>query len=447
MIVEKGKKFRAWLFWSGVIPVCIFVAVLFAVHLPLSQALAPSTAGSDLSAGLWQESTGVSSGESVTQTIFLPLIYSNFTFAHLSLVKSAFPASVIVGSGQVVTYTVTIVNEGDTTGKLLAVNDALPAGFTFLEMAPGSDVIALPVGVAGTISWSGPWTMAPGQQLRLVYRVTPSETPGQYINSVSITAQDATLPLQPASVEIVVQPPVLLQEAFDNGIDLWTPFLNHHRLEPGQWYWGAGDGYRASGALTHDCCTGEKVASDAVMMYLQPGAEDWTNYRVETRMLLRGGVDNRGNPEPNTGDPIGLWIRGHYQDSPYESQWISGYYVVLVGRAGSVSHFVRIAKIQEPGDCDACDKPERMYNFDNPIAKIRSEDLPGPFEHFRWYKLAVEVRDANIKVYLDDALVLDWTDPTLPYLSGTVGFKVHETQTASFDDMIVTPLPGVGPGN
>ena len=97
--------------------------------------------------------------------------------------------------------------------------------------------------------------------------------------------------------------------------------------------------------------------------------------------------------------------------------------------------------MQEPGDCDACLKPYRMYNFNNPLVKVRSADLPGGFEHYRWYTLAVEVRDANIKVYVDNALVLDWTDPTLPYLSGTVGFKVHETQTASFDDVRVTPLP------
>ncbi|MEJ2207777.1 MAG: hypothetical protein P8129_01915 [Anaerolineae bacterium] len=81
-----------------------------------------------------------------------------------------------------------------------------------------------------------------------------------------------------------------------------------------------------------------------------------------------------------------------------------------------------------------------MYNFDNPMVKARSEDLPGPFEHYRWYSLAVEVRGANIKVFLEGVLVLDWTDPVLPYLSGTVGFKVHETKTATFDDVIVTPL-------
>jgi hypothetical protein len=82
-----------------------------------------------------------------------------------------------------------------------------------------------------------------------------------------------------------------------------------------------------------------------------------------------------------------------------------------------------------------------MYNFDNAIPKARSVDLPGAFAHNRWYKLAVEVRGANIKVYLDDQLVVEWTDLTLPYLSGTVGFAVFRSQTASFDDVIVRALP------
>jgi hypothetical protein len=324
------------------------------------------------------------------------------------------------------------------------VSDTLPAGFSFLGMVPGSDPGSAPAVNGTQLTWSGSWAMAPDQQRQLIFRVTASETPGQYTNRVTCTAENAQVPSQSAEATVTVQPPILMQEDFNLGITRWSPFLNEpSRLELGQWYWGQNDGTNSSGALTHDCCSGPtgKVASDGLMMYLQPGAQEWTNYRVETMMFLTGGVDNQGNPEPKSGDPIGLWVRGHYQDSENEAQWVSGYYVVLVGKANSVSHFVRIAKMQEPGDCDACLKPYRLYNFNNPLVKARSADLPGGFEHYRWYSFAVEVRDANIKVYVDNALVLDWTDPTLPYLSGTVGFKVHETQTASFDDVRVTPLP------
>jgi uncharacterized repeat protein (TIGR01451 family) len=450
MIMERGKRARAWLLCTGVLLLSVFVAVVFVGHLPPSQARTPLVAGVDKMTSLEEEAAGptaVRSGELLTftasYTAFLPAVFHDFTYAYLTVAKSAFPTTVSTEPGQVVTYTVTIKNEGDSTATLKTVHDTLPPGFTFDKMTTGSDVGDLPDKTTGTITWSGSWDMPPGAQKRLIYRVFPSQTPGTYTNAVNVTAQDANLPQQPASAAVTVQAPFLLQENFNAGIARWTPFLNHHRLELGQWYWGQGDGTIGSGALTHDCCSGPtgKVASDAVMMYLQPGAQDWTNYRVEANMLLRGGVDNQGNPEPKTGDPIGFWIRGHYQDSPYESQWISGYYVIIVGRSTSATHFVRIAKMQQPGDCDACLKPERMYNFDNPLWKARSVDLPGPFEHYRWYNLAVEVRGANIKVYLDGQLVLDWTDPTLPYLSGTIGFKVHETQTASFDDVVVTPLP------
>jgi hypothetical protein len=340
----------------------------------------------------------------------------------------------------VVTYTVTIRNEGDTTGSLSTVSDLLPTGFSYQAMAPGSDLGA-PAVSDQALTWSPAIPLAPGDQKRVIYRVSPSQSDGQHTNRVSITAQAARVPEEPAEATVTVQKTTLLQDDFDGGIGQWTAFLNHHRLEPGQWTWGGSDGRGASGALTHDCCVGDKVASDALMMYLGPGSENWTNYRVETWMLLTGGVDNQGNPEPNSGDPIGLWVRGHYQDSTDESQWVSGYYVVLVGKSDSATHLVRIAKMQQPGDCDACLKPYRMYNFDNPIVKAQSVDLPGPFAHQQWYKLAVEVHDATIRVYLDGQPVLTWTDPLLPYLSGTVGFKVHETRTASFDDILVTPLP------
>jgi hypothetical protein len=239
---------------------------------------------------------------------------------------------------------------------------------------------------------------------------------------------------------VVARPAVLMEDHFDAGIDAWTPFLNHHRLEPGQWFYSSDEGYGGSGGLNHSCCTGTKVAGDALMMYLQPGAQDWTDYRVEAKVLLRGGVTKDGDDEPNSGDPVGFWIRGHWQESALESQWTSGYYVVIVGKSDDPEHYVRISKIQQPGDCEACLKDYRMYNFDNPMEKAWSAPLPGPFEHYRWYTLAVEVRGASFKVYLDDELALEWTDPLLPYMSGTIGFKVHETKSVTFDDVRVVPL-------
>lgn len=434
------------LFVLGVLGLAALVAVAWAGHSPPSQAASPSGAVAARAQVDEAASPGeMQASEPVTYTVFLPSLLNGFEAAWLEVTKTVSPTTLVVNGAEVVTYTVTITNSGGSTGTLLSVVDTLPPGFIFSEMADGSHVTARPEGTTGPITWSGSWSLAPDQVLRLIYRVIPSQVPGWYTNEVSVTAAAARVPQEPAEATLQILPAVLMEEGFESGIGRWTPFLNHRRLEPGQWYHGPGDGYLGSGGLTHDCCTGTKVASDALMMYLQPGAEDWTNYRVETKLYLTGGVTKDGDPEPNSGDPIGLWIRGHYQDSEYESQWVSGYYVVLVGKSDSDSHFVRLAKMQQPGDCEACLKPYRMYNFDNPMFKARSADLPGPFEHHRWYTLAVEVRGANIQVSLDGQPVLDWTDPLLPYLSGTVGLKVHETKTATFDDIIVTPLPGGGP--
>jgi len=443
MITERRES-KAWLFWTALLLLSVFVAVAFVSRLEPSQALtsplAKGHAAAPLGAGIEGKITYT---DVITSYSYLPAVFNDFAYAHLTLSKTAFPATFLAAAGKVVTYTVTIKNEGDTAGTLLTVSDTLPAGFSFLSMAPGSDPSSAPAVNGSQLTWSGSWAMAPGQQRQLIYRVTASQTPGEYTNRVTCTAANAQVPAQPAQATVTVQPAILMQEDFNLGISRWTPFLNYHRLEEGQWYWGQNDGVGGSGALSFDSTAGPtgKVAGDGLMMYLQPGAQEWTNYRVEIKFYNTGGVTNQGVPEPNSGDPLGLWIHGHYQDSEDESAWVSGYYVVVVGKSTSANHFVRIAKMQEPGDCDACLKPYRMYNFNNPLMKIESDLIPGPLEHYRWYNLAVEVRGANIKVYLENQLVLEWTDPILPYLSGTVGFKTHEAQINSFDDVLVTPLP------
>ena len=445
MITERRES-KAWLFWTALLLLSVFVAVAFVSRLEPSQALTSPVAKGHVAAPLGAGIEGkITYTDVITSYSYLPAVFNDFSFAHLTLSKVAFPATFVAAPGKVVTYTVTIKNEGDTAGTLLTVSDTLPAGFSFLSMAPGSDPGSAPAVNGSQLTWSGSWAMAPGQQRQLIFRVTASQTPGQYTNRVTCTAANAQVPSQAAWATVTVQPPILMQDDFNSGIDRWTAFLNYHyRLEEGQWYWGSYDGTNTSGALTHDCCSGptHKVASDGLMMYLQPGAQEWTNYRVEAKMLLRGGVNNEGDPEPTSGDPIGLWVRGHYKTSDINAQWVDGYYVVIVGKTDDPVHWVRLAQMQIPGDCTtACDRPQNQYAFNNPFLLQRSADLPGPFEHYRWYTLAVEARGNNIKVFLDGQLLIDYTDTVLPFMSGTVGFKVHETKTASFDDIIVTSLP------
>ena len=434
MTAEKQHARSRWLFGVASLVLTALAIVALGGHV------AAGPAGPAAAAPPPAPASVAATGTFTSTTTTLPLVVRNHSIARLAVDKQVFPASFVVGSQSMVTYTVTIQNVGGSPGTLLSIVDTLPPGFTFDSIAPGTDLPTPPTVAGGTVTWTGSWTMNPGDQIKLVYWVVPSLELGQHTNQVSVTASGAVVPAAPAEAAVTILSSVLLHEDFDTGIDAWTPFLNHHRLEPGQWYYGPSDGTGDSGALTHDCNTGTLIASDGLMMYLQPGAEQWTDYRVEADMFLTGGLSKDGIPQPEQGDPIGFWLRGEYQDSDLESQWVSGYYVVIVGHSTSTTHYVRISKMQQPGDCEACLKPYRMYNFDNPVEKAWSEPLPGPFEHYRWYHLAVEVRGANIKVFLDNELVLDWTDPLLPFLNGTIGLKTHETQVASFDNVTVTPL-------
>jgi hypothetical protein len=52
----------------------------------------------------------------------------------------------------------------------------------------------------------------------------------------------------------------------------------------------------------------------------------------------------------------------------------------------------------------------------------------------------VEVRGSNIKVFFENQLVIDYTDSKYPFLTGTIGLKTYKSKTASFDNVVVTPL-------
>jgi len=464
--------------------------------------------------------------------LYLPGVFNDFRYAWLPVEKSVSPRAIVAGTDAEVAYTVSIVNEGDTTGTLETIVDKLPAGMTFLTMEPDSDVAASPSGTTGTITWSGGWSMPPGERLDVKYRVRANVPAGQHVNEVTIKASAAQVPNEPAvatvqaevpiaglvasndgptpkgkpttltasvsagsnveyswdlgdettatgssvshvypeikdyvatvtarngvseasaTTTVTVEPAVLLEEHFDDGsvgIGRWTKFMNYWRLEEGQWYWSATDGVGGSGAATQDCYLGgKKMAEDALLMYLAPDAEDWTDYRVETDLLLRGGADEMEDGTvyhvDEGGYPIGLWVRGHYQDVGKEDTagWVTGYYIIVGGNPTRNSMFIRLAQLQTLTDCwgNACNNPGNLYDFNNPFT-IEEIKLEKTFARHTWYNLAVELRGNNIKIFFEDELVYEWNDPKEPFLTGTVGVKTFKSETASFDNLIVTPL-------
>jgi uncharacterized repeat protein (TIGR01451 family) len=380
---------------------------------------------------------------------YLPMLFDGFSYAHLSVQKSAFPTTVKLSEGDETTYTVIIRNEGGTTGQLTSVYDSLPQGFTFVDMVlPDSDIGSDPTGTMGTITWdlNPPIAMPPGQEVKLVYRQNVGQEEGDFGNSANVTAIGALVPQNPATAMVTVERGVLLQDDFNSGISQWTMFDNYWRLEEGQWYWGPGDGIGGSGALTHDCLISEKLAEDALMMYLGEGSENWTDYRVEVMLNLRGGITDIDDELvfiKEGGYPVGLWVRGQYQDVGDDDTagWVTGYYIVVGGKPDKATYFVRLAQLQTLTDCwgNACSNPHNLYDFNNPHT-LEEVKVDGHFLRDQYYPLVVEVRGANIQVSFNGELVINYTDDTEPFLTGTVGFKTFKSKTVSFDNVIVTPL-------
>jgi uncharacterized repeat protein (TIGR01451 family) len=364
---------------------------------------------------------------------YLPMVLQHYKFPTFTVAKSASPNSLMVGAGETVVYTVDMTNEGDDGGTIQTILDVLPAGFTFLNMEAASDVTANPGVSTRTLTWTGPFAVPAGGQIRLIYRATPSDVVGEHVNAVSLTSSDARVPATPATAAVTVRPALLLEEHFEDSIDRWTPFLNYWRLKPGQWLWWPDDGFNESGGATQACyAVPNKEAEDALLMYLQPGAEDWTDYRIETKMILR-----------TVGYPHGLWVRGHYRDvgDTDTAGWVTGYYIVVGGGINGDTHYVSLKQLQTETDCwdAACNNPQNLYDFNNPH-ELTTTKKDGNLQRWRWYTLAVEVVGNRIKVWLDGDLYIDYVDEKEPFLTGTVGLKTYKADTVSFDDVIVTPI-------
>jgi uncharacterized repeat protein (TIGR01451 family) len=82
--------------------------------------------------------------------------------------KTATPTD--VAPGELVTYTITFSNSGYVPLPLAMITDVLPTAATFVTMTATSDVLDAPVGVTGTITWTGPLTIPVGAGLIVEYQ-------------------------------------------------------------------------------------------------------------------------------------------------------------------------------------------------------------------------------------------------------------------------------------
>jgi hypothetical protein len=95
------------------------------------------------------------------------------------------------------------------------------------------------------------------------------------------------------------------------------------------------------------------------------------------------------------------------------TDWFMGYFVGITGDAGLI-----IGK--------------HSYSYQQ-VAGVKLS-----FSQNTTYRLKVVCEGANIKVYLDGTLYLDYTDAD-PFLQGMVGMRTHRC-AAVFDNFAVTPI-------
>jgi uncharacterized repeat protein (TIGR01451 family) len=369
----------------------------------------------------------------------LPVVANHWGPANFQATVTVDPTSLFSDDpDRLVTYSVLLTNLGTEPGVLANIQDTLPSGFTFQQMAPGSDVAAAPSGTSGQITWTGPFTVAGETSLELIYEVQTSDVTGTYANSVIATVSDGLPMTAPGSASVEVLEPVLLEENFSTPSSHWQPFLNYWRLNPEQWYYMAGGGPDGSRALRHNFAAGvsrpDRGAHDALYMYKEPGSELWTDYVFETDVIINADDGtNRGQ--------VGVWFRGTHQESDTSGLWVTGYYFTIKPYPSKSAILMQLRTDEEcADDCDY------NYHFSNPMVlqekeNDQLEDLGINLDPGRWYELKVEVQGARIRCYIDDKLVFDYTDNVgTTFLQGTVGFVTYIAYDARFDNVSVTPL-------
>jgi uncharacterized repeat protein (TIGR01451 family) len=358
------------------------------------------------------------------------------------LTKSAEPEIFFTEpEGQTVIYTVVFANQGTDPGVLADIRDTLPSGFIFVQMSPGSDVTEEPTGSTGEIIWEGPYTVPGESSLTLIYEVQVPTAVGTYVNQATATVSEGRLLNTPATATVEVREPILLQEEFENPSSHWEEFLNYWRLKEEQWHLGGpGSSDDGSRALKHVYYLGvnkpERGAHDALIMYKEPGAEEWTDYSYEVRAVLHEG-DGTGRGQ------FGVWFRGKsVQEGQPEGYWVSGYYFVLQPGSATKAMLMQLRTDEECGDdCDY------NYHFSNPLLlESRSATELGQLglevDWGDWYWLRVEVDGPQIYCYINDVLVFDYYDNVgTTFTEGTVGLFTYIAGDARFDHIEVRELP------
>ncbi len=357
---------------------------------------------------------------------------------NISVTKSVEPT--VTYPSQPVTYTVVFTNSDASDDYLQTITDTMPSNLQFSDMSSGSEVTEDPQLLGGELVWTGPYTVPASGTLTLEYLVQVpwnsqyrDELPGTLNNQViAVTTGGETAGPAFASLEVVfhrglfpyvTKPNYLMSSNFDTGDYGWTDFLNYHRLNPEQWYWGSNFGYEGDpsghGGLRHDQYRGGGIreAHDALTMYLAEDAHEndpqyWTDYRYTAKVKVI------------EGNQAGVWFRGTYIPNQPSGKYVGGYYFWISPHWGGV---VQLQKLRNSGSTAG--------HFSDP------EDIAEasyPIQASTWHTLKIEVQGDQIKCFVDNTQVLHVTDST--WSRGTVGFMGYRMEDARFDEVLVEPL-------
>ncbi len=143
------------------------------------------------------------------------------------------------------------------------------------------------------------------------------------------------------------------------------------------------------------------------------GDRNWGDYTVEVEVTPEQKINcgllvRATNPGANTFQ----LNDGTDEDAQTSTDWIEAYYV------GLSDNSVLLGK--------------QSYGYE------ALKSAKGSFKTGTTYKLKVVCEGANIKIYVDDQLYIDYTDAE-PYMQGMVGVRTYQCN-ASFDNLKVTPL-------
>jgi hypothetical protein len=235
------------------------------------------------------------------------------------------------------------------------------------------------------------------------------------VSSATAGPQDVYLPLVSYAVKPVTTLP--FRDDFAGGVidPGWQVYMPPISTEPFAWTSGPGGG---RGIYYYDYPRGTNWKDWALSMYAGEGAQWWTDYRIVASVK-----DSQAASE--SGGLAGIWFRG-----TYENGVLGGYYAVIKRRINEVELW------RLPPGSDELSDATRLYH-----------DLYKPgISGGKFYNLKVEVRGANIQVWLKEQgapdstyrLAFNKVDDS-PYLRGTVGLIAFKA-TAVFDDITVTPL-------